>query len=55
MRKSILKEIQVSFESKETLRIMIMFLFLFLFLFRWNYDPCYSTSLVQGFVDGRTF
>ena len=26
-----------------------------LFLFRWNYDPCYSTSLVQGFVDGRTF
>ena len=20
----------------------------FLFLFRWNYDPCYSTSLVQG-------
>ena len=28
---------------------------LFLFLFRWNYDPCYSTSLVQGFVDGRTF
>ena len=27
--------------------------FLFLFLFRWNYDPCYSTSLGQGFVDGR--
>jgi len=38
---------------RKMLHTASLFLFLFLFLFRWNYDPCYSTSLGQGFIDGR--